>query len=349
MTEPAATVVDLRSDTVTRPTAGMRRAMAGAEVGDDVYGEDPTVHALQERVAGLLGHQAGLFVPSGSMGNQIAVALLVPPGAELLCDPDAHVVTFEMAAAAVYGRVSTRTWPGHGGLIDPEAIGAMLRPPGGYTVPTAAVAVEQTHNLAGGRVLPLAAWSRLREITRAAGVALHCDGARILNAHVATGVPLERYGALADTVSVCLSKGLGAPVGSVLVGSADLIDRARLVRKRLGGGMRQAGILAAAGLYALTHHVERLAEDHRRARRLAQRIGVPPETVESNIVTVEVADAAGVVERARTRGVLVGAIGARLVRCVTHLDLDDAAIDRAAAVLGPLLHAATAAPGTQRP
>jgi threonine aldolase len=329
--------VDLRSDTVSRPTAGMRRAMADAEVGDDVYGEDPTVNALQTEVAALFGHQAALFVPSGSMGNQIAVRLLVPPGMELLCDADAHVVTFELAAAAVHGQVATRTFGSPGGVVDPAAVAAMLRPPAAHWVVTAAVAVEQTHNMAGGAVQPLGALRELRASTAAAGVALHCDGARIWNAHVATGVPLADYGALFDTLSVCLSKGLGAPVGSLLVASADRVQQARVLRKRLGGGMRQVGVLAAAGRYALAHHLSRLAEDHARARRLAELLDVDPAGVHSNIVTLRVADALSIVEGARAAGVLVGALGTRTLRCVTHLDVDDAGIEYAGRVLATTL------------
>jgi threonine aldolase len=330
-------VVDLRSDTVTRPTAEMRKAMAEAEVGDDVYGEDPTVNALEAEVAALFGHQAAMFVPSGSMGNQIAVRLLVPPGTELLCDADAHVVTFEMAAAAVHGQVATRTFSSPGGVLDPGAAAAMIRPPGPYWVNTAAVAVEQTHNLAGGAVQPLAALQRLREFADRAGVALHCDGARIWNASAATGVPLASYGALFETLSVCLSKGLGAPVGSLLVSSAERIAAARVLRKRLGGGMRQVGILAAAGRYALAHHLPRLAEDHAHARRLAELIGVDPAGVASNILVLAVADAPAMAAGARQDGVLVGAVGPHTIRCVTHLDVDAAGIERAGRVLAPLV------------
>jgi threonine aldolase len=330
-------LVDLRSDTVTRPTPDMRRAMAEAEVGDDVYGEDPTVNALEAEVAALFGHEAALWVPTGSMGNQLGVRLLVPPGAELLCDADAHVVTFELAAAAVHGQVATRTFSSSGGLLDPDLVAPMIRPPGPYWVATAALAVEQTHNMAGGTVQPLPVLRRLRALADAAGLAVHCDGARIWNAHAATGVPLAEYGALFDTLSVCLSKGLGAPAGSLLVGCADRIAAARVLRKRLGGGMRQVGILAAAGRYALAHHLPLLAEDHARARRLAELVGLDPAAVASNIVTVAVPDTAAVVAAARAEGVLIGAIGPRAVRCVTHRDVDDAGIERAGRVLAPLL------------
>jgi Threonine aldolase len=216
-------MIDLRSDTVTRPTPGMREAMASAEVGDDVYGEDPTVNALEAEVAALFGHEAALFVPSGSMGNQIAIQTLVPPGHELLCDADAHVVTYEVGAAAAIGGISTRTWPAAGAGLDPAMVAATVRPDGYHAVPTRAIAVEQTHNRAGGAVIPLATLRELRALADEAGLGLHCDGARIWHAHVADGVPLATYGALFDTLSVCLSKGLGAPVGSLVVSTAERI------------------------------------------------------------------------------------------------------------------------------
>ncbi|HEV8175930.1 MAG TPA: GntG family PLP-dependent aldolase, partial [Actinoplanes sp.] len=265
-------MVDLRSDTVTRPTPAMRMAMATAEVGDDVFADDPTVRALEAEVAALFGHEAALFAPSGTMANQIALQLLVPPAGELLAGADAHVVTYEMGAAAAVAGISTRTWPSVGAALDVEQIAAMIRPAGFPSVPTRAIAVEQTHNLGGGSVVD---WEKLRElraVADAAGLTLHCDGARIWHAHIANGVALDAYGRLFDTLSVCLSKGLGAPVGSLVVGSSDRIAQARVIRKRMGGGMRQVGILAAAGRYALRHHLERLAEDHARAHRLAAEL-----------------------------------------------------------------------------
>jgi threonine aldolase len=338
-------MVDLRSDTVTRPTLGMREAMAAAEVGDDVYAEDPTVNALEVEVAALFGHEAALFTPTGSMANQIALQLLVPPGGELLCDADAHVVTYESAAAAVYGGISSRTWPACGADIDVDAVAAMIRPDGYHAVPTRAIAVEQTHNRGGGAVAALATLHRLRAAADTAGVALHCDGARIWNAHIADDVPLATYGRIFDTVSVCLSKGLGAPIGSLVVGSAEKIDRARVVRKRLGGGMRQVGVLAAAGSYALRHHVGRLAVDHARARRLAEALAptgiVDAVRVRTNIVPLDLTkaahDAAALGQAARAQGVLVSVLGPRSARLVTHLDVDDDAIDRAISVLTGLL------------
>ncbi|GAA1792595.1 aminotransferase class I/II-fold pyridoxal phosphate-dependent enzyme [Planosporangium flavigriseum] len=338
-------MIDLRSDTVTKPTPAMLAAMAAAEVGDDVYGEDPTINALQAEVAALFGHEAALFAPTGSMANQIAIQLVVPPAEELLCDADAHVVTYEIGAAAAIGGVSSRTWPARGADIDPDEVAAMIRPDGYFAVPTRAIAVEQTHNRGGGGVIPLATLERLRSVADSAGVALHCDGARIWHAHVADQVSLATYGRLFDTLSVCLSKGLGAPVGSLVVGSAEKIEKARWIRKRMGGGMRQAGVLAAAGQYALRHHITRLADDHARARRLASALApfgvVDAESVRTNIVPLDLTkapvDALTVAAAARAAGVLVSVLGPRTVRLVTHLDVDDAGIDRAIEVLTRVL------------
>src|SRR5947209_762198 len=315
----------------------MRAAMAAAVVGDDVYGEDPPINALQERVAALFGHQAALFTPTGSMANQLGVQLLVPPGEELLCDADAHVVTYEIGAAAAIGGISTRTWPAVAADLDVDAVAAMVRPAGYHAVPTRAIAVEQTHNRGGGAVLPLSTLEAVRRVADAAGLSVHCDGARIWHAHVADGVPLDAYGRLFDTVSVCLSKGLGAPVGSLIVSSAERIERARLLRKRMGGGMRQAGVLAAAGDHALTGHLARLADDHVRARRLAEALApfgiVDAARVRTNIVPLDLGkstmDGPTLGAAARERGVLVSVLGPRSARLVTHLDVDDAGIDRA--------------------
>ena len=335
-------LIDLRSDTVTKPTAAMRAAMAAAEVGDDVYGEDPTVAELERRVAGLLGHEAALFTPTGSMANQLGLRLLVAPGQELLCDEAAHVVRDELGAAAALAGITTRTWPA--GRLDAQTVTRLMRPDAGpLTVSTAAVAVENTYNAGGGTIAPLAEIERLRAAT--AGVGMHLDGARLWNAHVASGVALSTYGALFDTVSVCLSKGLGAPVGSVLASSTERVAAARLWRKRLGGGMRQAGILAAAGLHALDHHVDRLADDHRRARRLAETLAaaaagvVDLDTVETNIVVLRVPDAAALVTACREQGLLLGALDATHARLVTHLDVGDAETDRATAILAAALRA----------
>ena len=351
LTSPAgvtSAAIDLRSDTVTRPTVAMRAAMAAAEVGDDVYGEDPTVNALQVEVAALFGHEAALFTPTGSMANQIALQLLVPPGEELLCDADAHVVTYEIGAAAAYGGVSSRTWPTVGARLDVDVVADMIRPDGYFAVPTRAIAVEQTHNRGGGGVIPLAVLKDLRRLADSTGLALHCDGARIWHASVADGVRLAEYGALFDTVQVSLSKGLGAPVGSLVISTAERIERARWIRKRMGGGMRQAGILAAAGQYALRHHVARLADDHARARRLAEVLGdfgvVDPAQVRTNIVPLDLRgariDAPALGAAARAEGILVSVLGPRTARLVTHLDVDDAGTDLAGAVLSAILSAA---------
>lgn len=341
---------DLLSDTVTRPGVAMREAIAMAEVGDDVFGEDPTVRALEERVADLLGHEAGLFTPSGSMANQLGVRLHVRPGEELIGDSLAHVVRAELGAAAVLSGISSRTWVSERGRFRADDASAlMVTGAGPYQVGTTLVIIENTHNFGGGTVQSLDEIRRARAITRDRGVAMHLDGARLWNAHVASGIPLRDYGREFDTVSVCLSKGLGAPVGSVLVGSAAHLAEARIWRKRFGGGMRQAGILAAAGLWALEHHIDRLATDHARARRAAEAMAeaapgaVDLVAVETNIVMVDVAAVgwlpADFVAAALDHGVRTYAAGPSLVRLVWHLDVDDAATDDAIDVLTDLLRA----------
>ncbi|MFN8076293.1 MAG: GntG family PLP-dependent aldolase [Kineosporiaceae bacterium] len=341
-------LADLRSDTVTRPTRAMREAMAEAEVGDDVYGEDPTVAALEAEVAAMLGHEAGLFCACGSLANMLGVRVLVPEGRELLCESTAHVVRAEMGGHALLGGVTTRTWPAASGRLQAEVPLGMAVPDGGpYLVSTAAIAVENTHNFGGGTVQPLEELRALHDGARSLGVAVHLDGARLWNACAATGVDAGEYGRLADTVSVCLSKGLGAPVGSVLVSSAARVAHARVLRKRYGGGMRQAGILAAAGLHALAHHRGRLIEDHHHARLLAQAIAsvrpglVEPEAVETNIVVLDLRgsdlDGPQLARAAAARGVLVSVLGPRVVRLVTHLDIDKAAALAAADVLREVL------------
>jgi len=329
-------VIDLRSDTVTRPSAGMRRAMAEAEVGDDVYGEDPTVNRLEETVASLFGKQAALFTPTGSMANVLAVASLVGPGQEVLCESSAHIVRAELGAHGALTGVTTRTWAGE--ALDLAAVEALFAPDmGPFFVATRAVSVENTHNFRGGEVIPLEQLQALRAWADARGVGVHLDGARIWNAHVATGTALSSYGAVADAISVCLSKGLGAPVGSLVLGTAEAVAQARVRRKRMGGGMRQAGILAAAGLYALEHNVERLAEDHDNAKLLAEACGLDPATVHSNIVVVEVPDAPALVAQAREHDVVVSAVGPRALRLVTHLDVSRSDAEQAATVLAKLL------------
>ena len=332
----SAALIDLRSDTVTHPTDGMRRAMADAPVGDDVYGEDPSVNALEEQVAELFGHEAAVFVPSGTMGNQICLRLLVPAAGELVCDSDAHIVTYEGGGAAQHGGIQTRTVAGP--VLDVDAYAAQLRAPGWGTVPTSGVAVEQTHNRGAGLVHPYEDLQRLRKHVDllGPGAGFHCDGARIWNACVATGVSPAEYGVLFHTLSVCLSKGLGAPVGSLVVTTADRAEEARVLRRRLGGGMRQAGILAAAGSYAITHHFERLAEDHEHARMLVAACGGDPESVQTNMAMLDVADGPGFVRSAREQGVLVSAVSPSRVRLVTSLAVDREAAIRAAGVLSQL-------------
>jgi threonine aldolase len=329
--------IDLRSDTLTRPTADMRKAMAEAEVGDDVFGEDPTVNALQERVAAMFGKEAALFTPTGSMANVLAVASVVAPGQEVLCEASAHIARAELGAHGAVTGLTMRTWRHPQGQVDLAALQELYAPDmGPFFVATAAVSVENTHNFAGGTVLPLEDLQSLRAWADSVGCRVHLDGARLWNAHVATGVPLASYGACADVLSVCLSKGLGAPVGSLLVGSAEAVATARVRRKRLGGGMRQVGVLAAAGAYALDHHVERLADDHEHARVLAEACGLDPATVPTNIVVVPRQDAPAFVAAARAEGVLVSQVGPHAVRLVTHLDVSKADADAAAAVLARL-------------
>ncbi len=347
-------VVDLRSDTITKPVVAMRMAMASAEVGDDVYGEDPTVRALEDRVADLLGHESALFTPSGSMANQLGIRLHVGPGQELIADELAHVLRGEMGAAAVFSGISSRSWKAPRGLLDPAAALQLMAPNAGtYLVSTKAIVVENTHNFGGGTVQPLEAIASLRAATQPLGVAMHLDGARLWNAHVATGIELTAYGQFFDTVSVCLSKGLGAPVGSLLAGSREHIAEARVWRKRYGGGMRQSGILAAAGLWALDHHIKRLADDHARARTFSEAVAsrfsgvIEPEHVQTNIVIADVGQAgwmaADFVAAAGDRGLRMYAVNDRAVRLVWHLDVDDDDTAYAADVVNLLLSEASQA------
>lgn len=321
-------MIDLRSDTVTRPTAAMREAMARAEVGDDVYGEDPTVQRLEAEVAALLGKEQGLFVSSGSMGNQLAILGHCRPGDEVVVGEGSHSVWYEVGAGAALAGVQFAI-AGRGGFFDVAELETAIKPSAYYYPRTSLLALEDTHNRAGGRVWPLA---KLREVVahaKSRGLATHLDGARLWNAAAASGTTVAERAAPFDSVTVCLSKGLGAPVGSVLCGDAAFVARARRNRKMLGGGMRQVGILAAAGLYALEHHRARLAEDHANARAFAELVSSAPgirvdlACVETNIVNVDVdCDAVPAVARARELGLLVGDSGPRRIRAVTHLDVD---------------------------
>lgn len=329
--------VDLRSDTVTRPTPAMRRAMAEAEVGDDVFGDDPTVRALEEETAALLGKEAGLFVPSGTMGNQISVAVHTERGDEVICESTCHVFLYEGGAPALLSGVQLHPLAGERGLINIEQLRGAIRADDVHFPVSRLLCLENTHNRAGGRVLPLTEIEALTAEAAAHGLRTHLDGARIWNAAAASGIPEMRWVLSFDSVQVCFSKGLGAPVGSCVLGSRGWVDRGRHYRKRFGGGMRQAGIIAAGALYALRNHRERLAEDHARAMRLAVALaGLPgfavdPAQTETNIVVARLAPGAADpprwVEALLARGVAVVRFGPRALRMVTHLDVDDAALD----------------------
>ena len=329
-----ANPIDLRSDTVTRPSQAMRQAMASAEVGDDVYSDDPTVNSLEERVAALFGKEAGVFTPTGSLANQLAIRMLVAPGEELIAETNSHIVRAELGAAAVFSGITTRTWPAKNGLLVAKDALEIARPNSGpYLVSTTAIAVENTHNFGGGTVQPLDQIKALRKGADEIGVALHLDGARIWNAHVASGVAFNEYGKYFDTISVCLSKGLGAPIGSVMLSTKERVTKARIWRKRYGAGMRQVGLLAGAAHYALDNNIARLSEDHRRAKELAVAIAaidksfVDPALVETNIVGLDLANApytaAELATRCREAGLWISALGPKYARLVTHLDFDD--------------------------
>ncbi|HEU0013615.1 MAG TPA: GntG family PLP-dependent aldolase [Longimicrobium sp.] len=331
-------VVDLRSDTVTRPTPEMRRAIAEAEVGDAVLGDDPTAAELERYAAELLGKEAALFFPSGVMANTTAVLVNARPGTEAVIDAGGHILNYEEGAGAAFGGVQFRSVPTMDGLLRPEHVAEAIRPDSPYVPQTSLLCLENTHNSAGGRIMRLPQLQAVAEVARGRGVRVHLDGARLPNATAATGIAMAEFARHADTVMVALSKGLGAPVGSVLAGDAETMRRAWRVRRRLGGGMRQVGILAAAGLYALRNHFPLLEEDHRRAKELARRVGVlqglaaaEPQT---NIVMIDLADAAlepaAVLASLERRGVRLVQFGPRRLRAVLHMDVDDDGIARAA-------------------
>ena len=327
MTEP----IDLRSDTVTRPTPEMRRAMAEAEVGDDVFGDDPTVNALQERAADLLGKEAGLFVPTGSMGNQVSLAVLTKPGDEVVCETGAHFLHYEGGSVAAHLGLVARPLPGVDGVIQADDVAAVIRPGSEHNPRSAVVAIENTHNSAGGRVFPIDEARGIAKVCRDRSVAVHLDGARLFNAEVATGVPAAEWAACADTVTFCFSKGLGAPIGSMVCSTAEAIARGRYVRKRLGGGMRQVGVIAAAARVALDTGIERLAEDHANARTLAEGLAELDEscvdlgTVETNMVYLDLRPFSKtgpeVAEAMLREGVLTLGMAQDTMRLVTHLDV----------------------------
>ncbi len=343
--------VDLRSDTVTTPSPAMREEMARAKVGDDVYGEDPTVNSLEERVASLFGKEAALFTPTGSLANQLAIRMLVSPGEELLTETFSHIVRAELGAGAVFSGITTRTWLAPRGLLDADAVLAIAKPNSGpYQVSTTAIAVENTHNFGGGTIQPLSEIEKLSEGAREMGLRMHLDGARIWNAHVETGITFSVYGQYFDTVSVCLSKGLGAPIGSLMISTRDTVAKARVWRKRYGAGMRQIGILAAAGHFALDNNIPLLSRDHHRARLIAQECNrvapstVKPSEVETNIVILDLhqisISASELVASASEQGVSLSALGPKIARLVTHLDIDDSAAEYAGKVLSEILQSA---------
>lgn len=339
-------IVDLRSDTVTKPSQGMREAMANAVVGDDVFGDDPTVNSLEERVAELFGKEAALFAPTGSMANQLGLRTLVKPGEELLCDERAHVARAELGAAAVISGITTRTWRSDRGKLIADNAFSLAHPNAGpYLVSTTAIAVENTHNFAGGTVQSISEIKKLHALCQPHGIALHLDGARLWNAHIASGFSFQEIGKYFETISVCLSKGLGAPVGSLLISTKERIVESRVWRKRLGGGMRQVGVLAAAGHYALDHNINRIADDHARARKIANELAeVAPQAispVETNILLIDLTgatmDSQTFVNLAKAESVWVSALSPSSVRLITHLDIDDAGVTQACEVLRNLL------------
>ena len=340
-------VVDLRSDTVTKPTAEMRQAMAGAEVGDDVFGEDPTVNRLEAVAAERLGKEAGLFVLSGTMGNQVSLMAHTQRGDEIILDENSHIFNYEVAALAVLSGLQPRTLRGRHGILDPEDVRQAIRPPNIHHPKDTLVCVENTHNRGGGTVYPLEILREIRRVSTEHGLAVHMDGARMFNASVATATPARELAAQADSVTFCLSKGLGAPVGSVVVGTRNFIDHARRARKMLGGGTRQAGILAAAGLVALETMVDRLREDHENARILAEGLAALPgvtidrERVQTNIVIFRLRrkdlDAPGLILKLAEQGVKAFNFSQDSIRMVTHKDVDRAGILRTLQILKQIL------------
>jgi threonine aldolase len=349
-------MIDLRSDTVTKPTPAMRRAMFEAEVGDDVYREDPTVNRLEERAAEIAGKPAALFVPTGTMGNTIAIKLLTEHGQEVICDSRAHLLDYELSMVAWFSGCVIRAVPTERGLLSAEEVSRNLRPVSPYSAPTGAVAIEQTHNMAGGTVYPMRTVCEICDAAHQRGVRVHMDGARIFNASAALGLPVHEIASRADTVMFCLSKALGAPAGSMLAGPADLIAKGRLYRKRLGGGMRQAGILAAAGLVALEESPAKLPVDHANARFLAEGLAripgiqVDPAKVDTNIVVFDISATglapADVSAHLRRRGVLMNAINQRCLRAVTHYDVDRAQCAQAVEAVSESMDATMAAAKT---
>jgi threonine aldolase len=327
-----SSVIDLRSDTVTKPSAAMRQAMFEAEVGDDVYAEDPTINRLEKRAADIFGREAALFVPSGTMGNQIAIKLHTHHGQEVICEERGHVFNYEMAMMAHFSGVVPRTVWAEDGILTWEHVKSKLKTKSYHAAKTGLISLENTHNMAGGTITPLALFDEVCDNVHATGLPVHLDGARVFNAAVALGISVARLTAHADTVMFCLSKGLGAPVGSLLVGSAELMDRGRIYRKALGGGMRQAGILAAAGLIALEQGPRKLAEDHANARFLAEGLSRIPgikidaAKVQTNILVCDISgtgmSSSDLSHQLAQHSVFANGVGPHLIRFVTHLDVN---------------------------
>ena len=341
-------MIDLRSDTVTKPTDDMRKAMARAEVGDDVYGEDPTVNRLQEMAAAMLGKRFALFVPSGTMANQLAIRSHTQPGQEIIVESKSHVVRYEQGAAGALAGVQLHWVTGERGIMTAEQVEAAIRPNDLHSITTALICIENTHNAGGGTIYPLSTIEKIRALAVRHGIPMHLDGARLFNAVAATTLPPAVYAQHFETVSLCLSKGLGAPVGSLLVSNdQQLMDRVRRFRRMYGGAMRQAGILAAAGIYALERHVARLKTDHDHAKKLARllqqipAIQITPQHVETNIVMFDIVDEqrspAELVAALKKHGVLINAVGGQSYRAVTHLHITDKQIDEAVAVFAKIL------------
>lgn len=338
-------MIDLRSDTLTVPDEGMRAAMANAQVGDDVYSEDPTVELLQDRVAAMFGKEAALFVPSGTMGNQICLALHASTGDEVIAEHDAHIFHYENAATSVVARAQIHRIASTAGEMDLNQVRDAVRPSAYYYPRTAVIAVENTHNRHGGTVVSTAYLHQLKKLADELALPTHCDGARLWNAIVATGTSASEYGALFDTLSVCLSKGLGAPVGSLILGTRANIERARRWRKMLGGGMRQVGILAAAGLYALDHNFDKLSDDHRRAQSFAnglseiEGVAIDLHRVQTNIVAFSVSgwSDSAFVQACQQHGLRIAPIRAGVMRAVMYHQVDDAAVEQSLAVIRDVL------------
>ncbi len=337
-------MIDLRSDTVTRPSAAMRKVIASAEVGDDMLGDDPTVKRLEHMAAELLGKEAAVFFPTGTMANATALNILTRPGTEVILEAHAHIFEWELGGPAAFSGVQLRPIPTPDGFLTAELVSAAIRPT--YQLRTSLVCVENTHNGSGGRVMPKAQVAAIADVARKNNLPVHLDGARLWNACAATGVPEAEFAALADTVMVSLSKGLGCPVGSLLLGTRAHMDAARPVRRRLGGALRQSGILAAAGIYAIDNNRTRLQEDHENAQLLAQRVGV--KKPESNIIMIDVPNAADVVDKLKEQGVLMVEYTPTRVRAITHLDVSSADVSRAADALAAVLDAAISRRDAQR-